>query len=69
MQEETGGGKKKTWGKHRAAEAPYMKPGSKAVVPNDWEDNCASEGKNESEKSHCADKIIGNDVAVGPGVI
>ncbi|KAJ9075060.1 hypothetical protein DSO57_1000343 [Entomophthora muscae] len=67
MQEETGGGKKKTQGKHRAAKAPYMKPGSKAVVPDDWEDDCASDGKSVSRESHRADEIINNDVAVGPG--
>ncbi|KAJ9081505.1 hypothetical protein DSO57_1014043 [Entomophthora muscae] len=67
MREDTGGGKKKSWGKHRAAKALYVKPGLQAVVPDTWDNNQASYDQSKSMESHGNDDIIGADVAIGPG--
>ncbi|KAJ9069169.1 hypothetical protein DSO57_1021427 [Entomophthora muscae] len=66
MRKDTGGGKKKSWGKHRAVKAPYVKPGLQAVVPNAWDNNQASCDQSKSRESHFNNDIIGADVAIGP---
>ncbi|KAJ9058074.1 hypothetical protein DSO57_1016246 [Entomophthora muscae] len=67
MCEDTGRGKKKSWGKHGAAKAPYVKPGLQAVVPDAWDDDQASCDLSESRESHGNNEIIATDVVVGPG--
>ncbi|KAJ9063947.1 hypothetical protein DSO57_1035549 [Entomophthora muscae] len=64
MREDVGGGKKKSQGKHRAAKAPYVKPGTKVGVP----DNCGSQSKSGSKNPIVDNKILAADVAVSPGV-
>ncbi|KAJ9065420.1 hypothetical protein DSO57_1019749 [Entomophthora muscae] len=69
MCEDTGGGKKKSQGKHGAVTAPYVKPESKVAVSRDWEDDCASAGQSKSEcvNHQLDDEIIDTDVVIGPG--
>ncbi|KAJ9078764.1 hypothetical protein DSO57_1003228 [Entomophthora muscae] len=67
MRKDIGGGKKKSQGKYRAAKALYMKPGRKAGVPDDWEDNRRSQSKSGSKKPTGNNEIIVADVAGSPG--
>ncbi|KAJ9065165.1 hypothetical protein DSO57_1022577 [Entomophthora muscae] len=43
-----------------------MKPGAKASVPDNWEDNRGSQSKSRSKIPIDNDEIIAADVAVGP---
>ncbi|KAJ9058988.1 hypothetical protein DSO57_1006761 [Entomophthora muscae] len=67
MHKDTGGGKKKSLGKHGAAKAPYVKPGLEAVFPDAWDNNQASVDQSKGEFPINDNKIIAADVAVGPG--
>ncbi|KAJ9084620.1 hypothetical protein DSO57_1022591 [Entomophthora muscae] len=67
MCKDTGGGEKKSQGKHGAAKALYMKPGLQAGVPDAWDNNKASVDQSKGEFPINDNEIIAANVAVGPG--